>query len=249
MAGDLALSRSFGQDVRSVQNLPGTQQAALLASRAPVPGEGFAMAEKRHEALARAVDAVQKERQQDPALSVMRNSPQVQAAYRTYAAQGTDDRLRASLRRATLAEQQRLEVRNPQVLTKDMVDSIAKKFAEPPAQGENLSNVMRGMVDQWGRYWPMVGQQLKGKIPPEAEVIGLGVTPEAEAVLSDAIKMKPEALNQGIAEPDRKDLRERVRSQFEPLQKTLVWQSGGIETYDNFADSAEKIAIGSCRKA
>jgi hypothetical protein len=193
-AGDLDLSRTFGQDVRSVQNMPGTQQATLLAARAPVPGEGFAMAEKRHEGLARAVDAVQKERAQDPALAVMRNSPQVQNAYRTYAGAQGDGMTAAAqaYAAATLAEQQRIEVRNPQVLTKDMVDSIAKKFAEPPAQGENVANVMRGMVGQWGRYWPAVAQQLKGKIPPEAEVIGLGVTPEAEAALAEAVKLKPE---------------------------------------------------------
>jgi hypothetical protein len=63
-----------------------------------------------------------------------------------------------------------------------MVDSIAKRFAEPPAQGENVANVMRGMVDQWGRYWPQVGAAVEGQdLPPEAVVIGLGVTPEAEA--------------------------------------------------------------------
>lgn len=243
VAGDLDLARRFGQDVRSVQNLPSTQQAALLATRTPAPGEGFDVAQRRHDMLARAIDNVQKERQQDPALSVMRNSPQVQAAYQTFAKGEADPAAAAqAYASASLAEQQRLEVRNPQVLTKDMVDSIAKRFAEPPAQGENVASVMRGMVDQWGRYWPQVGAQLKKSLPSEAVVIGLGVKPEAEALLAEAVRMKPEALRQGMPEADVRDLKDRVRRDFEPLQRSLAWQSGGIDTYDNFADSAEKLS-------
>lgn len=247
IAGEIDTAREFGKDVRSVQSLPATQQAALLASRAPEPGDGFANAQRRHEALARAIDNVAKERAQDPALSVLRNSPQVQSAYKAFVdrlASGQDEAAGAqAYATATLAEQQRLEVSNPQVLTKDMVDQIAKRFAAPPANGENVSSVMSGMVEQWGRYWPQVGAQLKGKVPPEATVIGLGVTPEAESILAEASKLKPEQLRQGIAEPDVKDLRERVRKDLEPLQRSLAWQGGGVETYDNYADSAEKIAV------
>lgn len=252
LAGDLDLSRKYGADVRSVQNLSATQQAALLATRQPLPGEGFAIAEKRHEMLTKAVDAVRKEREQDPALSVVRNAPPVQAAYQAYAQSGNDPVKQSAAAQAyaaaTLAEQQRLEVSNPQVLTKEMVDAVAKRFAQPPAEGENVANVMRGMVEQWGKYWPAVGRQLKGKLPPEAEVIGLGVTPEAEQLLAETSKMKPEALRQGLAEPDLKDIKERVRGALEPLQRSLAWQSGGISTYDNFADSAEKIATALVQK-
>lgn len=253
MSAELALSRQFGQDVRSVQNLPSTQQAALLATRAPVPGDGFAVSEKRHEALARAIDVVAKERAQDPALSVLRNAPQVQASYQTLMQklqQGGPDATGAAqaYAAASLAEQQRLEVQNPQILTKDMVDSIAKRFAEPAKNGENVANVMRGMVEQWGRFWPAVGKQLGNKIPPEATVIGLGVTPEAEAILAEASKLKPEQLRQGIPETEIKDLRERIRRDMEPLQRSLAWQGGGIETYDNYADSAEKIATALIQK-
>lgn len=252
VAGDMDVARQFGKDVVSVRSLSATQQSALLATRQPLPGDGFAIAEKRHEMLARAIDAVRKERDQDPALSVMRNAPQVQAAYQAYASSGNDPVAQSAAAQAyaaaSIAEQQRLQVANPQVLSKDMVDGIAKRFAQPPAQGENVANVMRGMVDQWGKYWPAVGKQLAGKIPPEAEVIGLGVTPQAEQILAETSKLKPEALRQGIPEADQKDIKERVRGAMEPLQRSLAWQSGGIQTYDNFADSAEKIALALVQK-
>lgn len=252
MAGDLAVARQFGQDVRSVQNLSVTEQVALLASRTPRPGDGFAASQARHEALARAIDTVAKERQQDPAQAVLRNAPQVQQAYRSLVERLTSGQDIAGAAQAyaaaTLAEQQRLEISSPQILTKDMVESIAKRFAEPPKQGENVANVMRGIVDQWGKYWPAVGKQLGKVIPPEATVIGLGVTPEAEQLLAETSRMKPEQLRQGFAETDVKDLRERIRDQFAPLQRSMAWQSGGVETFDNFADSAEKIGLAMMQK-
>lgn len=253
VAGDMDLARQYGHDVRSVQNLPLSQQVSLLAARAPAPGEGFAVAEKRHEQLARAVDSVNREREQDPALAVMRNSVAVRAAYDAFAKASPDPVSQAAAAQAfaatTLAEQRRLEVRNPQVLTKEMVDSIAKRFAEPPKAGENVSNVMRGMVERWGeKYWPIVGAQLKNKIPPEAVVIGLGITPEAETMLAETVKLKPEQLNQGLDDASKKDIRERVRTQFEPLRLSIARQGGGIETYDNYADAAEKLATALVQK-
>lgn len=254
IASKLAVSRQFGQDVQSVQMLPASQQAALIAARQPVPGEGFADAEKRHEQLVKAVDAVARQREQDPSLAVLRSSPQVQASYRAFvdALGNQDPTSRAAASQAfaasTLAEQQRLEIRNPQVLSKDMVDSISKRFAEPAKDGQGVASIMRGIVDDWGRYWPQVGKQLSKSLPPGAVVIGLGIKPEAEAILGEALKLKPEQLNQGIPETDIKDIKERVRSEFEPLRQTLAWQGGGIETYDNYADSATTLATALVQK-
>lgn len=248
LAADMDLARQFGQDVRSVQNLSATQQAALLATRRPTPGAGFEVATKRHEMLTRAVEKVAQERSADSALAVLRNAPQVQAAYQNFTAAmtgGDPTKLSAAAQAyatATLAEQQRLEVSNPTILTKEMVESIAARFAAPPAAGENVANVMRGMVEQWGRYWPQIQRQLGNKVPPEASVIGLGVSPEMEALLAEASKLKPEQLKAGLDEPTIKDLRERVREALAPLQKTLAFQGGGTATYDNFLDSAEKAA-------
>ena len=252
ISSDLARARLFGSDVRSVQNLSATQQAALLASRTPRPGDGYADAVRRHEQLARAIDSVAKERNTNPALSVVRNSPQVQAAYKTLAdslASGQDlPAVSQAYAGATLAEQRRLEIANPQILSTEMVDSIAKRFAAPPAAGESTASVMRGMVEQWGRYWPQIGAQLKGKIPPEATVIGLGVTPSAETLLDEAIKLKPEQLRQGIPESEVSGLRARIHDDLEPLRRTMRDQGGGIEGYDNYADATEKLALALMQK-
>lgn len=243
-------AQQFGTDVQSVAKLPASEQAELLARRAPMPGEGYELAQKRHEQLGRAIAQVQQQRAQDPAAFALQNSPSVMAAYQAMATAKPDEHAAASqaYAAAALAEQTRLEVVDPKILPKNYVDEIARRFYAPASKdGEgtaDTASIMRGVVNDWGRFWPVVGKQLAKSIPPGAVVIGLGVKPEAEQLISEALKLKPEQLKQGVKDPaDFKDLQERVRSAFEPLQKTLAFQTGGQETYDNYADTADSLAI------
>lgn len=248
---ELGNAQAFGNDIRTVGTLPLSQQAVLLAARAPQPGEGFATAQKRQEQLGKAIELVNKDREQDPSLAVLRTSQAVQAAFKDLSklmsSKTADPAERAQASQAyaaaSLAEQQRLEITNQQILPKSMVDAIAKQFATPPGEGADAASVMRGMVEQWGKYWPMVGKQLAKGIPAGAVVIGLGVKPEAEQLIAEALKMKPEALRQGINPDDQKALKELVTKEFQPLQRTLAWQIGGQETYDNYADTADSLAV------
>lgn len=271
MARDLEKARQFGDAYVRVAGASRAGQQSILANLKPNENApGFAEGVRRYEQLAGVIDRVRKEQDQDPAGFVLTQSPARQRVMKGLDGAPTDVRStfehftltqndpkaapedKANAARAyaaaTVAEQSRLGVQNPQILPKGMVDDIARRFAAPPAQGENPANVMRGMVDQWGPFWPAVGKQLKGKLPPEMEVIGLGVSPEAEAILAETSRLKPEQLRQGLADGDVKDIRERVRSAFEPLQRSVAWQDGGISTYDNFADSAEKIATALVQK-
>lgn len=249
-ARELAGYQQLGQDVSRLAGMPPSQQAALIASRAPVAGEGFADAQQRQQQLMAAADRVAKARAADPARFVLENAEPVNAAYRALAGTMGDKTATPAVRAAaaqayataTLAEQQRLEISDPKVLPQPMVDAIAQRFNAPPEDGQNMGSVVRGVVEQWGRFWPMVGKQLSKSIPPAAVVIGLGIKPEAEQVLSEAISLKPEVRQQGIPPAELTDIKDQVRAQFEPLQRTLVLQSGGTETYDNFADSATAMA-------
>jgi hypothetical protein len=240
----VAQAQQFGQDVQEVTKLPASEQMALLAKRAPVPGDGYEFDVKRQAQLAQAIDRVQKQREQDPAAFVLQNSPQVMDAYRAMANAKTPEERPAATQAyaaSALAEQGRLEVTDPKILPKNYVDQVSKKFYAPEA---DAGSVMRGMVNDWGRFWPTVGKQLAKHIPPGAVVLGLGVQPEAEQLITEALRLKPEQLKQGFKDPaELKDLQERVRAQFEPLQKTLAYQGGGQETYDNYADTADSLAI------
>jgi hypothetical protein len=264
-ARHLAAARGFGEDYTRIASMSRAEQDALLQQRRPNSARpGFAEEQRRFEQLASVVDRVRREQEQDPATYVLQQSParakslkagdsptNVKVAWEAFVQSQSDGQMTAAQRasaaqayaESTIAEQKRLGISAPQILPKSMVDSIEKRFASPPQQGQNVANVMSGMVEQWGRYWPQVGAQLKGKIPPEATVIGLGVTPEAEQLLAEASKLKPEELRQGMADAEVKDLRERLRTNLEPLRRSLAFQGGGVQTYDNYADSSERIAL------
>lgn len=265
----LDAARTFGDAYVRVAGASREEQVAILTKMKPDENApGYAESVRRYEQLAGVIDRVRKEQDQDPAGFVLQQSPAKQrvlkgldtpdarSTYELFQTVQNDPRAapedKATAARsyaaATLAEQRRLGVQNPTILPKADVDSIVKRFNQPPAQGENQASVMRGLVDQWGPYWPAVGKQLKGRLPPEIEVMGLGVTPEAEQLLTETAKLKHEQLRQGLQAGDVKDIQERVRSVMEPLQRTVTWQGGGLETYDNYADSAEKIATALVQK-
>lgn len=247
----LDAAQRFGQDVNEVATLPASQQAELLARRAPQPGEGFAEAARRHEQLVKAVESVQRAREQDPATFVLQNAPAVMQAYRAMAAaKEPAERAQAAqaYAAAVLAEQQRLEVRDPTILPKNYVAEIARRFYQPSSKegedaGVDPGSVMSGLVAEWGRFWPVVGKQLAKALPPGAVVLGLGVQPEAEQLIGEAMRLKPEQLRQGFETTEVTDLRAQVRSTFEPLAQTLAFQGGGTETYDAYADTAEALAL------
>jgi hypothetical protein len=58
--------QQFGHDVAGVNNLPFSQQGALLKSYEPTPGEGYAQGLERYGAMAKAIDYVNTQRKNDP---------------------------------------------------------------------------------------------------------------------------------------------------------------------------------------
>jgi hypothetical protein len=62
-------------------------------------------------------------------------------------------------------------------------------------------------------------------------------------LLGEASKLKKEALEQGLQKFDVLALEDQITRRFDQLQRSVAWQRGGVETYDNYADSAKKIAL------
>lgn len=245
-------ARVFGDDVSQIALLPRSQQAALLTARQPKPeAPGYAEEQRRQDQFAGAIDRVRAQQDKDPALFVTKRAPIVQGAYQEWQAamnnQATPVETRAAAAQgyaqATIAEQHRLEIPNVAILPKEMVDEIARRFAAPPSDGMNTASVMRDMTNLWGPYWPTVGRQLKGVIPAAAVVIGLGVRPEAEQLISEAMKLKPEELHHGIPSTDIDKAKDLARGKLSGLMRTLAWQNGGQDTYDKYADTTEMLAI------
>lgn len=242
----LKQAEQYGQDVQTVTPLPTSDQLALLKTReAQLPqGAGYADAKKYLDSLGESVAQVQKQREQNASGFVLQNSPATRAAFdAVQVAQKPEDRALASQAYAesTLAEQNRLQIQNQKILTPQMVDGLAKQFAAP--QGVDTQNVLTGMADQWGKYFPQVMHELRKSLPPGAIVIGLGIKPEAASLLSEGLKLKPEQIQQGFPDADVKTLTEAITKKFEPMRATVAYQQGGVETYDAYADGAKTLSL------
>lgn len=67
-----AFTRQVGEDISSIMSMTETQQQEMLASRAPAPGDGYAVTSERYAALQRAVATVNEARKKDPMLFAAR---------------------------------------------------------------------------------------------------------------------------------------------------------------------------------
>lgn len=65
-------TEQIGKDIQSIMSMTEQEQSALLSTRAPVAGEGYASSSQRYEALTSAVVAVNNARQKDPILFAAR---------------------------------------------------------------------------------------------------------------------------------------------------------------------------------
>lgn len=250
MAAAQAEAKQYGETVKQAVGMPLSDMMRTLNETRPAAGPGYADAQRRHEQTATAFAQIKKERDNDPSGFVVQNSPQVRQAFESFNAvmsgkSSEADKALAAQQYAqvTLAEQNRLEIGETKILTKPMIDSITRQFMNPNKESSTV-NVVDGMANQWGQYYPQVMKELKKSLPPDAITIGLGMQPEAAMKLSEVSKLKPEQLQQGIPETDVKDLTAIITDKLKPLHATIAYQEGGIETYDSYADSAKKLALG-----
>lgn len=240
-------AKQYGELVKQSVGMPLSAQMSLFAQTEPQPGPGYAEAQRRHQQLGTAIAQIKQERDQDSSGFALRNSPQVKTAFDSMAAvmsgkTSEADKALASQQyaQATLAEQTRLEIGDPKILTKQMIDGIAKEFGKP--QGVDTVSVIDGMANQWGSHYPQVMKELRKSLPPQAIVIGLGIKPEASQDLSELSKLKPAQRNEGLQDTDLKEINTQVSKKLEAFNRTVAFQEGGVETYANFSDSAQMLA-------
>ena len=244
-------AKQFGEDVKLMGGMPASAQMKLLLDRQPKEGApGAQIAIQRHDQLAKAFADVQRQRAQDPVGVTLVGAPPVKAAFdnmQQVMGGNTSEADKAlatqQFAAATLAEQARLEIPTQKIMTKGLIEQIATEFSKP--QQPNAANVMDGLANRWGKYYPQVIKELNDAkaIPPGAVTIGLGVKPEAAQILSEALTKKPEQLQQGIPDTDLKTLTETITKKLDPFKQTIAYQQGSIDTYDNYADSMKTLSL------
>jgi hypothetical protein len=202
---------------------------ALLASQHQMlrtdPG-GFAAARP---ALADAVQAVQ----QAP------NDPQAAQAYAA----------------ATLAYQAHLGVPDDQqrVLPLAQSAAIADTLKRTDPTKQDMGQVLDGMAQLYGSYWPKVQADLvrDGKLPAEWQVISAMDTPGQQvgrlayqrALVEQQAAGGREKYQAKVPADALKDIRTGLEATVDPFRQTAVMSEGGKALYDNIRDAVELQAM------
>ena len=229
-------------DVANMKGMPMQDIAGMVSARAPTPGPGYATAAHDHQILQAAAGQVLQQRESDPAAYAVKNAPAVQSAQQAFAANPTAQTAQA-FAQASVAEQQRLGVPKPQILTKLQAQTLEDQInANGGAQADQ---VIQSQANLWGDKWGDVFGQLKG-ISPVAKVLGyLGNSVDAstrQQVLA-ASNTKIEALKDGIDPSDVKAVEQKLQSLAQPFAATMAYSLGGASTFGALYDSANRLSL------
>jgi hypothetical protein len=235
--------QQLGTAIRTLATSSDAEQSELLAKFAPTGTAGAAEAAERYRVLVTRADDLQRQREADPAAYAARYNPRVQAAFA--ASQESPEAARAYAT-ATIAEQQRLGVARPQILPKDVADSLAQSFYTQ--NGEQVAALIQTERQKWGQHWPQVfGELAAKKIPPAALAIGRGMAPGAATRLASVSATPMEELKKGVDVPAA-DVKSGVDAAMTDFMRTLDGVVGAENTYAGMRDAVERLAYSYLRQ-
>lgn len=180
----------LGRDVANVATMSPEEQQALVAQYEPKPGsEGYADQSKRQDALAKAINQANKERDKDPAAYAISRLPASGEAWAKFGQVKNDPNASpsdvAAAARAyaerTIAEQAHAGVypEAQRLLPKDYIDGITKVLAasadsDDPGKRVALISQIQREAAVWGDNWPAVMRQMADKTQPIVRAIAAG---------------------------------------------------------------------------
>ena len=244
-------------DISSMKAMPNEAINACVASKQPVPGEGYEMAAKRHQIMSAAAGRVLKMREDDPAVFALSSSKNVETSYKAFIdvtskPGATLDEQKTAARNyaiASISEQTRLGIGSPKILSKSAIDNIQQQFIGAQ-DGESIAVKIDAMSKIWGDNWPVVYRQLiqSKALPPSAIVIGSGMTGAAAADMAMASKLKVDDILVGLPSDTKKIIGEKVAAELEDFKFSMIGSDGsprtvgGIEQFNIFYDETVRLA-------
>jgi len=248
MHDEYMASREMGEDIGKFKTQSEGEIAAEVRASEPTPGAGYASADARRNIRVQAAHQVLQARKDDPAgyavktnesLSRQRaviDNPQTPAEQRPGLVQ--------QFVRESLAEQQRLGIQSPQVLTPAQADAIAKR-AISSQKPEDSANLIAGLEAEYGGFFPKVfGELVKaGKISGELLLIPNLPSQSSRETVSRLARVKEADLAQGIDAAGQKDVKDQITDKMGEFAKAVPMMSeqaaGVVNAYEG---SMRKIA-------
>lgn len=204
-------------------------------------GEGFKEDSQLYQHLTNVGVRLMKQQQDDPAAYVAKYSQTVQQAFAAAQQDGTPEAYQAYAR-TTLAEQQRLGVKQPKLLPDAAADQLVANFNNQINGGENAATMIEQQQELWGKDFPTVLQQVGNKLPAEAQVIATGLPKDVAERMASVASIKDSELHAGLQKGQKDTINQSVSAAMAPFAQSLQGQSGGINTYNTMYQAAARTA-------
>lgn len=239
---ELQKDQDLSVELSAIARLPPAEQRAALDKQAPAGTAGAAEQSERYSIIRQRVDAMNRSKVADPASYVATYSPSIQRAYDAYAESSDDPAAAQQYAQASIAEQSRLGVANPQILPKAQAESIAQSFYMKPEEGEKLAALIQSERDKWGRYWPKVaGQLMQAKMPSAAIAIARGMDPGSATRLAGVSSVPMAEMKKGVDKPPT-EITTELESNMSDFRKSLDGVVGAENTFSAMYDAAERLS-------
>jgi hypothetical protein len=203
--------------------------------------EGFKEDSQLYQHLTGVAVGLLKQQQTDPAAYVAKYSPVVQQAFAVAQEEGTPEAYQAYAT-ATVAEQQRLGVVQPQLLPKQAADQFAANFNQQVQGGENAAALIEQEAQKWGKDFPAVLQQVGKKLPAEAQVIATGLPKDIAERMASVAVVPDKDLDIGLQKGQKDEISQNIQSAMAPFAESLQGQVGSASTYSTMYKAALRTA-------
>jgi len=237
----------LGKDMLSVRGMSPADQEALLKNYTPAGGAGFAEGQARQDTLQKAIIVARKQRDTDPVQYAYNAVPEVKQAMDAMieAGKGGDISAQAAATQkyatTVLAQQTRLGVKDPVLLTNEMADAIVRSFSNQAQGGQNAAALVRNLQATWGDNFQTMYQQLANKLPAAALVIP-GMDDGPATLLAEASKLSNKEIWDGLDGHAKRDVDETLSSLLIDFQQTLVGSPSGPKAYSTYRDQIATLA-------
>lgn len=215
--------------------------AKFQPGKGGIASEGFKEDSQLYQHLTGVAVGLMKQQQTDPAGYVTKYSPIVQRAFATAQEEGTPEAYQAYAA-ATVAEQQRLGVVQPQLLPKQAADQLAATFNQQIDGGENAATLIEQQAQLWGKDFPAVLQQVGNKLPAEAQVIATGLPKDIAERMASVARLKDKDLDVGLQKGQKDEISQNIQSAMAPFAESLQGQAGAASTYSTMYKAALRTA-------
>ncbi len=232
MHAEYTRSRDMGSDIGGFKTQSQAEIMGEIQKDQPVPGAGYASADERQSVRIQAAQRILQAREADPAGYVVQTNESLRKQRQAIDNPQTPADQRPGMVqqyvRESMAEQQRLGIQAPRILTPGQSDAIAKR-AMSAARPEDSANLIAGLEAEYGKdYFPKVFGELvrDKKISGELLLIPNLPSQTAREAVSRLARVKESDLTAGLKETDVSTAKEKVIARLAEFASAVPMMNG-----------------------